>query len=73
MSLVSGHTRQHTFATEYDANLAYNEIHFNGKSITLIGPSEEARAEGKSTFGDKNISFLGGFCLNLNNITGPGA
>ncbi|ELR19214.1 uncharacterized protein ACA1_263840 [Acanthamoeba castellanii str. Neff] len=71
MSLVSGHTRQHTFATEYDANLAYNEIHFNGKSITLIGPSEEARAEGKSTFGDKNISFLGGFCLNLNNITGP--
>jgi hypothetical protein len=71
MSLVSGHTRQHTFATEYDAHLAYNEIHFNGKSITLIGPSEEARAEGKSTFGEKNISFFGGFCLNLNNITGP--
>jgi hypothetical protein len=73
MSLVSGHTRQHTFATEYDATLAYNEIHFNGKSVTLIGPSDEARAEGTGTFGDKNISFLGGFALNLNNITGPGS
>jgi hypothetical protein len=35
----------------------------------IINVQKNTRADG---FGEKRISFIGGFCLLVNNITGPG-